>query len=273
MTTLDERLLRIGIEVNGQMKFYEGLEITASGQKVANATQDECEVKITNVDRATSDFILTETSPFNKNRTPKIIEIYAGRKSYGAALIFRGDITSAKPTQPPDISINIKAQTGSFSKGDVIALTEPAISNLSVISRNVAQQLGLTLNFEATDKQVSNFNFSGGKLKLVDALGAAGGVRAFVDGETLNIKNQNTPLRGLVRVLNIDTGLIGQPEITEEGVKVKYLLDNSSAIGGALRITSVINPAVNGEYDIYKLGFELANRAEPFYWVAEAKRL
>ncbi len=270
---IDPRLLRVGIEVNGRMKFYEGLAITASGTKFANANEDECEVKITNVDRATSDFILTETSPFNKNRTPKVLEVYAGRESFGTSLVFKGDITTATVSQPPDITLSIKAKTANFKKGDVVAVTEPALSQLSNVSRNIAKELDLNLNFEADEKQLSNFNFSGGKLKLVDALGNSGGVSAFVDGDTLHIKNYNVPLRGRVRVLDIDSGMVGQPEITEEGLKVKYLFDNTSVIGGELRVRSVINPAVNGGYNIYKLAFDLANRAEPFYWIAEAKRL
>jgi hypothetical protein len=66
--------------------------------------------------------------------------------------------------------------------------------------------------------------------------------------------------------------MVGIPEITEQGIKVKYLLDNVSRLGGGLRISSDIYPAVNGLYIIYKLGFEISNRDTPFYYIAEAAR-
>ncbi len=66
--------------------------------------------------------------------------------------------------------------------------------------------------------------------------------------------------------------MIGIPEFTEQGIKVKMLLDNQTKLGGGLRITSSIYPAVNGDYVIYKLGFDIATRDTPFYYIAEAAR-
>ena len=42
-------------------------------------------------------YILTETSPFNKNKTPKKLIIEAGRVSTGTARLFVGDITASSP--------------------------------------------------------------------------------------------------------------------------------------------------------------------------------
>jgi hypothetical protein len=80
-------------------------------------------------------------------------------------------------------------------------------------------------------------------------------------------------MSGKSQTLNLETGMIGMPEISEHGVKVKYLYNNDSAIGGALIIQSKINPAANGTYAIYKLNFDISNRDTPFYLTAEAKRL
>lgn len=272
MNEIDPRIVRLSVEVNGQMKVYEGLNITATGCKFANANQNECEVKITNVDKATADFILTETSPFNANRTPKRFIIEAGRESYGYSRIYAGTVASAVPSQPPDITLTLKALTGNHKKGDVIARNQPGQASLRRIAGQVATDLGVSLTFQAEDKQIGNYNYTGGALKQVDKLGEAGMVDAYVDDDSLIVKDSNAPLLNQVRVLNIDTGLVGIPEITEHGVKVKYMLDNTSVLGGALRIESKIYPTVNGDYIIYKLGFDIASRDTPFYWIAEAKR-
>jgi hypothetical protein len=271
-TEIDPRLLRISIEVSGQLKTYEGLNMVASGSKCANATQNECEVKISNVDSATRDFILTETSPYNKNKTPKKIFVEAGRRSTGAALVFTGDVVTATQTQPPDITLTLKCATGNYSKGDIIARNQPGMRALSAIAAQVAKDLGLSCDFQCKDKQIANYSFTGGALRQVEKLGLLGQVNAFVDDKTLIVKEYNAPLAGKTRVLNLDTGMIGVPEFTDQGIKVKMLFDNQTVLGAGLQVTSKMNPAANGLYVIYKLDFELASRDTPWYYIAEGKR-
>ena len=93
MQELDPRIVRAGIEINGVIKWYEGLAITATGTKYGNANQNECEVTIANLDKATRDYILTETSPFNANRKVKRMFVEAGRVSYGTSRIFMDSIS------------------------------------------------------------------------------------------------------------------------------------------------------------------------------------
>lgn len=273
MATLDPRLLRIGIEINGQLKLYENLDITASGTKFANANQNECEVKISNLDKATRDFLLTETSPFNKNKKRKLITVEAGRISTGYALVFVGDITSAVGSQPPDIALTIKAQTGQFSKGSIIATNQPGMVPLRNIAARVAQDLELNLDFQAKPKQISNYSYTGSKTKQVEQLAALGRVNAYIDDQVLVVKEYNAPLAKRTRILNQDTGLIGIPEFTEFGVKVKMLFDNQTVLGGGLDLKSVNLPSADGLYTVSKLTFELASRDTPFYYIAEATRV
>src|ERR1043165_6991651 len=70
---LDPRLVTVDLEVNNRIKTFKDLAIRASGVKFANALQNECQITITNLDKQTQDYILSETSPFNLNRTPKTI--------------------------------------------------------------------------------------------------------------------------------------------------------------------------------------------------------
>lgn len=273
MRALDQRLLRFGIEVNGQMRVYDGLYLNASGEKFANPLQDTCSVTVFNLSREVRNFILTETSPFNANRTPKRLRLEAGRVSTGLSVVFEGDITEANPTEGPDIGLELKAKTGQFSKGDVVAVTQSAQAPLSRIAAQVAEGLSAALQFEATDKQVSNYSFTGGALKQVERLAEAGQVDAYVDGSTLYVKDKGKPLVGVVHTLSAQSGMIGMPEQTEKGVRATYLYDPSSRVGGELRIESAANPSLTGAYSIYKLGWDLSNFDTQFYTTAEASRI
>lgn len=273
MATLDQRILRVGIEIRGKFHVYEGLPIKASGSKYANEKQNSSEIQIGNLSKDVREYLLTELSPFNKNRTPKKVFVEAGRRSSGAFLLYTGEVTDISVTQPPDIFCVLKCLTSDFQKGNVVARTAGPMSKLSTIARQVAADLGLVLDFQATDKNVANYSHSGAALRQVDKLAQMGNVAAFVDDGRLVLKNLNAPLRGGARVLNVDSGLIGQPEATEQGVKVKFLIDGEMRLGQGLRLQSVSYPSFNGEYTIYKLDFDVANRDTPFYYIAEAKRL
>lgn len=273
MPQLDPRIMRIGFEVNGELRQYEGLAVVATGTKYANPNNDECTVKIVNLAKEVRDYLSTETSPFNKKKTPKLLIVEAGRESYGYTEVFRGDIQSVSITQPPDVVMEIKALTGAGSKNKLVSNGTGKQTSLKQISQIVANDLGASLSFEALDKSISRYAFNGAALKQIDALQSTGNVDAYLDGNTLVVKDRNVPLNGKTRILNKNTGMIGIPQFTEWGVKVSMLFDNQTVVGGALDVSSELYPAVNGLYAVYKLDFELATRDTPFYYHAETVRI
>jgi hypothetical protein len=278
MTQIDPRIISIAITINGNTKTYTAsgsspFDISVTGTKYANALQNEAHIRLSNLDKATQDYILSETTPFNLNTNAKTVTVSAGRESYGTAKIFTGNIVSSSVTQPPDIGIQLKCLTGNFLKTNVITNSQPASNFLSAIGGQVAAALNLGYRNEATDKSIANYNFAGSASKQVQLLNSLGGINAFIDDNTLIMKNALIPLKGTTRILNIDTGMIGIPEFTEQGLKVTYLLDNKTVIGGGLQIQSGIYPAINGNYVIYRLGFNITSREIPFYYIAEAARI
>lgn len=278
VSTIDPRIVSLSITVNGRTKIYTAsgsnpFNISATGTKYANALQNESQITISNLDKATQDYILSETTPFNLSTTPKTAVLSAGRDSYGTAKIYTGNIVSSSVTQPPDIGIVLKTLTGNFLKSKVITNSQPASATLQAIGGQVAQQLNLAFQFEATNKNISNYNFAGSSLKQVQLLNSMGNINAFIDDNTLIMKNAFIPLNGTTRILNIDSGMIGIPEFTEQGLRVTFLLDNKTVIGGGLDIKSQVYPAINGLYVIYKLGFNITSRDVPFYYIAEAARI
>lgn len=270
--TIDNRILRVGIEVSGQMFWYEGLDIRATGTKGASAKQNEFEVTVSNLSRDVRNYILTETSPFNKNRTPKRLIVEAGRVSSGATRVFFGDITKSSPTQPPDIGLSMTAQTGAFKKGELVARSGLAREPLSSIAARVASDLDAKLTFEATDKNIANWSFSGAALRQIDALAQAGNVDAYLDDQSLVVKNRDDALKNRVKIIDATSGMIGIPEATERGVSVECLFDSQADLGGAISLTSELNPSLNGNYTIYEIRYNLASRAQPWYMTIEAMR-
>ena len=270
---LDLRRVRVGVEVSGQIKWYEGLRVKASGTKYADPMQNDCTVTISGLSRETRDYLLTETSPFNDNRTPKRLILEVGRVSTGVFQLFIGDIVSSEPSSPPDLDLTIKAKTQNAQAGKIVSKAAPASATLSALSRQVAADLGLTLEFDAQDKNIGNYQHTGAALKQVDKLSAAGGVVAYIDNDRLVVKDALKPLTNRVRILNKDSGMVGVPKINEKGITVQFLIDPETTLGGALRIESKINPAINGDYVINQLKFEVASHDTPFFYTANGARL
>ena len=267
-TTPDLRRIRFGIEISGRINWYEGLRVRAGGTKFANAQQNECTLTVSGLSMSTRDHLLTETSPFNSNLTPKRLIIEVGRVSTALFRIFIGDIVSAEPSSPPDVDVIIKAKTQSAQAGNVVAIASGPISKLSAISQRVADEIGLGLDFQALDKNISNFSYTGAALKMVNLLQDSGGVRAFIDDETLIVKNYGSALAGRIRILGADTGMVGIPKATEKGLDVTFLVDSESLSGGLIRLDSKMNKSLNGDYVIDQLKFDVASHEDPFFYSA-----
>ncbi len=290
MQALNDRIVSVTIQVGTAFNTYStevstgqnkqpasaiGLAITASGTKFANSMQAECDVTIANLKQETRNYILTQTSPQNPNRVPKKIFINAGRVSYGTSLIYQGEILSATPSQPPDIILSMKCLTLNFQGGNLVSNTQPSPVLLSNVAQSIANNVGIPLLFEANDRTLGTYSFTGAAKDQINRLNSMGNVTAYVDNGVLVVKNFNVPLKNLPpRIISAAQGnMIGIPEVNEFGVKVRVLLDNYTTLGSKIQVISELNPAANGTYVIYKLGFEISSRDTPFYWNIEAQNI
>jgi len=266
---LDPRLLRTTIIIGNERRVYKNLAMTVSGQKYANPNQGECQISIANLNKEVRDQILTQSSPFNTDPSPKTVTIEAGRESTGYSLLYSGNIFRADSTQPPDQITMIRALSGQFQKGSIIARSQDPLTNLSTICSQVAIDIGVGIRFEATDKKVANYTFSGSVIGQVEYLEDLADIDVYIDNNELIVKNRSEPLSGSVRVIR-PQDIVGKPQITEQGLKITFLFDTQTRLGGMIDVTSEQYPAVNGRYTIYRLGFDLANRDTNWYFTAEA---
>lgn len=265
----DPRLLRVGIEVGKEVRWYEGLAIECSISKMASAASaNDATVKITNISRETRNLILTEATPWNTLRVRKQIIVEAGRQSYGYSRIFVGDIMTATPSQPPDIALTISARTNAWNKTQPVAKSYSGTVSSNKVAQDIADSMGLTLSFEATPRNIGSYAFTGAKSKQLDRLAELGRVTAYIDDGRLVVLDVGNPLKETEKqtnVLDLTSGMIGLPEVTEQGIKVKMMFEPYSKCGGEIEVKSVINPVVNGDYIIYKMTYDLANRQDQFY--------
>lgn len=273
MSLFDDRIFELELSYDQTVVTFDGkLNINATGTKFVDPTQNECTITIDNLKRDTRNQLATHLTPFNYSDKRKHVKLSAGRVSTGLFLMYEGDIVDCYPSQPPNIVLTIKSKTAQFFKNDVLAQSYAVSTPLSIISKDVAASMSLTHVFQATDRNIANYSYTGPTIKQINKLSDMGQVDAYIDDGNLVVKDRGVSLENISHSLSSETGMIGQPELTEYGVRVRCLLSPSVVLGGELDLISTSNPSLNGKYTIYRTGFQIASRDVPFYTIIEATR-
>ncbi|WP_312624957.1 baseplate hub protein [Scandinavium sp.] len=262
---LDGRVLEVGIEVNGEMQFYRGAAIAVKINKSTDTKQNSCSVEIDNLLLDTIDYLVTETSPWNPSQKPKLISIRAGRQATGVENIYNGDVVQADPSMPPDRKLTMKALTQDGAKYKWTSRSSPKTIQLSELCKHVASDYALALRFEAKDKTVANYVYNGSTAQQIKKLEQVGDVDCFIDDDFLVVKDYGKGMKGEVRLISKDTGMVGNPAPDDKGVKVRMLFDPSIKLGQQIEIRSDVNKSVNGQYVIYNMAISLATHENDWY--------
>jgi hypothetical protein len=263
----DPRIVQVGLEIEGDFLIFKDLDIRITGSKFASPDMNVCTVKISNLTREQRNYILSKATPYAaRGLTPIRMTVDVGRQSYGTFRLFEGEVYSGNVTPPPDIGVTLNSLTNSFASGLMSSNSQQAVTQLETVARSIAQQNNLTLNFRASPKQIANFSYTGAISKLVDKLQMVGGVRAWVDNKVLTVINKNEYDGEEALDVNINTGMVGVPQATQNGVSAQILITPGVKPGMRVNVLSDINPSANGEFFLSTIDFEICNRDNPFYY-------
>ena len=189
--------------------------------------------------------------------------------------LFSGQVIASNITQPPDIGITLRSLTSNYLQGAIAAVQQPGTSNLQTIAQGIANSASppLTLQFQATNKNIDNFSYTGNPINGVKKLNEIGGINAFIDNNTLIVIDSAKAKIGDSVLIDETTGMVGIPQVTEQGVIVTCMINPDIQLGGSVTIASKMNPAANGTYKVIKINFEIANREQPFWYIIETSNL
>jgi hypothetical protein len=280
-SAFDPRIIEIDIVLPDQTYTFSGdYSIYASGSKFGCATMNSCSLRIDNLTKELRNTILTLASPLLSppsnnpafansqaaTRKPVILNLKAGRQSTGVFLLFTGNVISCEVTQPPDIGIVLRSLTNNFNMSLLANIQQPAVTQLSEIAQTIAIQNGLFIDFEASDKQIDNYSFTGALNNNLEKLNQMGGIQAGVDNGTMWVINAGSVRKNTGFTISESTGMVGIPQVTDQGVTVKVMMNSAILVGGQVTIQSVTNPAANGTFKVAKMDYEIASREQPFWY-------
>lgn len=270
---IDPRLINLGIIIDGEISWYRNLYIHAKGMKFSNTNAGQCEITIFNLKKSSRERILRETNPLLSNRKLISVVLEVGRVSYGTKTFYQGSVFRSEATPKPDTGVRLKCIIGQNNKSKIVTRSANKLTKLSSIAKWVADDAGYGLSFEITDRNIRSYSFTGSAQSQLHQLEDLANAEVFVDNNTMYVKNINKALGSrVVRKLSAQSGLL-EATGTEVGAKMTMLWDPVTNIGGRIDLKSVINPSLNGSYVVFKLGFDVSTRSEPFYLSAECRRL
>lgn len=271
---IDNRVVEVGIIVDGKETIYKDLWIQAKGVKLSTTLMADAEVTVIGLSSETRNYILKETSPLTPIKNRVQVVVYVGRESYGASVYYRGDVFRSRATPKPNLGIVLRCITGQNNKSIAVSRGGQEITKLSEIAAWVAQDNGYRLSFEIADKNIKSYSFTGSAMQELKMLESLTRSNIFVDGDTLYIKDRDKASKGAITYeVNDSNGSLMMSTPTESGVKIKMLFHPSVTIGSVVDLDSNLNPQLSGKYVVYQCVYDITSRDESYYLEVEGTPL
>lgn len=266
-TSFLQRFLQVQLTLNSgefadgsNSKIIDSLAMTASIEKLGPPDFGKASVEIYGMLLEDMEQLTTlNFQPLFVSRN--YINIFAGDDVNGMSQVFAGTITSASAdfNSQPEIKFKIEAQIGFF--GAVTAQSPTAIKGSQSVSSFVeqqAQKLGLTFVNEGVTASIRNCVFNGSPLAQARAAAAAVGAELITDDDEMILLNKDQARNGDVPLLSKDSGLLGYPSITQNGIELKAIFNPAFKFAGLIEIDSIV-PKTSGQWRIVKLTHNLSS--------------
>ena len=194
------------------------------------------------------------------NRRWNAIEISAGEQGTELSSIFQGEVTvsyadlnGAKPV------LKIEAQTSAYN----VLKPTPQISvqgsqSVTQLCEQLSAECGYSFESVGVDGQVADCVLTGDPITKMRQIARDTGSDLIIDDNHVVLMAKGaTRTDSGVPLVSAETGMIGYPTFTNQGVNVKSFFRPELKIGGVVRLETII-PSASGVYKITQLVHELS---------------
>lgn len=251
-----------------------GLRVACSIQKNGGVSLSRLTMKVYGLTLSTMNRLSTLGKPLVDGRN-NTVTVTAGDAA-GKAVVFSGTIYEAwvDGAGAPELAFVVNAYTGLLdSLRPLPPSSFPGPADAAVIVSGLAQQMGYGFeNGGVTGVLLSNPYFPGTGRQQLEAVARAGGFNFFVD-DVLNviaIWPRDGSRGGEIPLINAQTGLVGFPTHTENGIIVTSLFNPAIVFGRSIRVESVLTPA-SGTWTVFAVSHDLESQAPGGAWFTKAQ--
>ena len=191
-----------------------------------------------------------------------LFQLYAGYEG-DVNMLFSGNALEALPDGYPDIALRIDGMSNIKFWGENINLEKNNVKVIDLIDY-AAQQMGYEVNIDENlrrnnpllNKVKNEFSYTGSPMGLLEECQSMmGGITADPQTVFINACNNQISIwspsvanRGKKLIISKETGMLGLPQATQTGCRVKILMNTGIKTGDVVEVRSDRIKILNGEY-------------------------
>ena len=240
-------------------KIIEGLACEVAIEKPGLPDKNGAEVKIWGL-KSEDMGALTMLSFRPTESQHNLISIKAGEGGKAPTLIFQGEIirASADFNELPDPCMQLEAESGSYPQQiSLPMLTVKGEAEAEGLFRQFAEAAGYSFINQGVSAKVLNGCYPGSPVDKMLKLAKDIGCELFIDDGVVLTLPAGRARAGGVTTLSKDSGLIGYPTFTQDGISCKSLFNPKLSYGGLINVQSAV-PGATGLWKITKLSHRLS---------------
>ncbi len=246
------------------------LRMAATLSKMGSPGFDSAEIRIYGLTQSVMNQLSTLGVPLPMARL-NTVQLSAGDSASGLSVIYQGNIQNAWQNLDgmPDTFLQIVAYAGYF---DAIAPIPPTSykgsTDVATIMAGLAARMGRAFENNGVQVKLSNPYFAGTAVQQAQACAKAADIELYDDGLTLAIWPKWSTRGGAVPLISPESGLIGYPRYTSQGMEFRCLFNPNIKLGGVIQMKSSIQPAC-GTWYVNKLTYDLSSRLPGGPWFCD----
>ena len=242
----------------GNSKIIEGLATDVDITKPGLPEKNSASVSIANISLADMEqmtFLAFQPLQSLKN----LITIEVGEQGKTLATVFKGEITSAYADygSVPDVEFKIEALSGGYAAQiGAKPISVKGNAKAADLIKQFAKEIGYTFKNEGVAASVRNAVFNGSPIEKARSVAAEVGAELLIDDDSMILMPYDKPRSGGAVLLTPETGLIGYPSFTSDGISFSCFFNPNLKQGGQVKIESIV-PRASGDWKITKLSHKL----------------
>lgn len=242
----------------GNSKIIEGLATDVDITKPGLPEKNSASVSIANISLADMEqmtFLAFQPLQSLKN----LITIEVGEQGKTLATVFKGEITSAYADygSVPDVEFKIEALSGGYAAQiGAKPISVKGNAKAADLIKQFAKEIGYTFKNEGVAASVRNAVFNGSPIEKARSVADEVGAELLIDDDSMILMPYDKPRSGGAVLLTPETGLIGYPSFTSDGISFSCFFNPNLKQGGQVKIESIV-PRASGYWKITKLSHRL----------------
>jgi hypothetical protein len=243
----------------GTEKVFNGLPVTVEVKKTGGDEKPSCDISIGGM--AYSDMEQLTTLAFRPLQTRKnLVAVFAGDTESGLSQVFAGEITTASANfnEAPEVKFNIEAISGYYpSLKPAGPQTITGSAPVADIISQQAKEMGYEFRNEGVTTKLTNTILNGTPMQKARAAANQAGATLLIDDMTLVLLPPGKERKGTTVLLSDQSGLMGYPSFSSDGIELDALYNPAFQIGGLVEVKSIV-PKASGLWRVTKLEHKLS---------------